>query len=128
MRTLTTRNFFDEAFDSFFSPVYKVNRIAMKTDILEKDDHFELAIDLAGFKKEELSINLDKGILTISATKQESQAEGEYLCRERISSCSRNYRVGNVAKDAIKANFTDGVLYVNIPKEQEKLDTQISIS
>ena len=62
MRTLTTRNFFDEAFDSFFSPVYKVDKIAMKTDILEKDDHFELAIDLAGFKKEELSINLDKGI------------------------------------------------------------------
>ncbi len=128
MRNYLTKNtFFDSAFDSLFEPVYKVNKVAMRTDIIEKENEFELKVDLAGYKKEDISLNYENGNLTISAKMQESECDGKYLCRERSSSVSRTFYVGDVNKEKVKASYSNGVLSVIIPKEKEEKSTSISI-
>lgn len=125
MRSLMTKSLFNP-WEDFFAPTFTKN--VMQSDIIEKEKEYELKIDLAGYTKEEISLELKNQILTISAQKQDKQEEGTYLTRERISSCSRSYKVGNVAKDSIKASYENGVLSIIIPKEQEALDTKILIS
>lgn len=128
MRTLMTKNFFDNPFDFFFTPSYSVEKGVMSTDIKETEKDFVLSINLAGFKKEEISLDLEKDILTISAKKEENETKGEFIRREMATSCQRSYRIGSIKKDSILASFVDGILTITIPKEQEKPDTKISIS
>ena len=64
MRLLTRNNFFDDAFESLFAPISTSNT-TMKTDIIESDKDYTLEIDMAGYKKEDISINFEKGYLTI---------------------------------------------------------------
>ena len=113
---------FDDVFaDPFFSE--KENRI-MRTDLKEKDGKYYLEIDIPGFDKEDIKIELQDGYLTISAEKDDEKEEKhvKYLKRERFSGmCSRSYYVGdNVKEEDIKANFKNGILTVEFPKEQEK--------
>ena len=98
----------------------------MKTDVREKKDGYEVDIDLPGFKKEQIRIELKEGYLTISAEKgldkDEDDKEGRYIRRERFSgSCSRTFYVGeNVEQSDIKAGFKHGILKLTIPKKEEK--------
>ena len=113
---------FDDVFaDPFFSE--KENRI-MRTDLKEKEGKYYLEIDIPGFDKEDIKIELQDGYLTISAEKDDEKEEKHviYLKRERFSGmCSRSYYVGdNVKEEDIKANFKNGILTVEFPKEQEK--------
>ena len=113
---------FDDVFaDPFFSE--KENRI-MRTDLKEKEGKYYLEIDIPGFDKEDIKIELQDGYLTISAEKDDEKEEKhvKYLKRERFSGmCSRSYYVGdNVKEEDIKANFKNGILTVEFPKEQEK--------
>mgnify|MGYP001623734101 FL=1 len=113
---------FDDVFaDPFFSE--KENRI-MRTDLKEKEGKYYLEIDIPGFDKEDIKIELQDGYLTISAEKDDEKEEkhAKYLKRERFSGmCSRSYYVGdNVKEEDIKANFKNGILTVEFPKEQEK--------
>lgn len=117
----------DEVFDSFFQPaVYdKFSCSGMKTDIKEFDDRFELDVEIPGFAKEDISLDLKNGYLTITANKQEKEEdkkEGRYLRRERSYSCNRTYYVGDVKQDTIKAKYDDGILKVLVPKEDEKIE------
>ena len=113
---------FDDVFaDPFFSE--KENRI-MRTDLKEKDGKYYLEIDIPGFDKEDIKIELQDGYLTISAEKDDEKEDkhAKYLKRERFSGmCSRSYYVGdNVKEEDIKANFKNGILTVEFPKETEK--------
>ncbi len=98
----------------------------MKTDIKEKDDSFELEIDLPGYKKEDVKAELKDGYMTISAeTKKENEEkkeDGKYLRRERYyGSCSRSFYVGeDVTENDIKAKFENGILHVCVPKVEAK--------
>ena len=98
----------------------------MKTDVREKKDGYEVDIDLPGFKKEQIRIELNEGYLTISAEKgldkDEDDKEGRYIRRERFSgSCSRTFYVGeNVEQSDIRASFKHGILKLTIPKKEEK--------
>ena len=98
----------------------------MKTDVKEKDGNYEVAIDLPGFKKDEITAELKDGYLTISAAKgldkDEKDKEGKYIRRERYSgSCQRSFYVGkDVTEDDIKASFEDGTLKMTIPKKEAK--------
>lgn len=99
----------------------------MKTDIKEKENGYELEIDLPGFKKEEIQISLEKGNLTISAAKNLSKDEqdketGRYIRRERYTgACSRSFYVGeDVTQDEIKAGFQHGILTLFVPKMDAK--------
>ena len=99
----------------------------MKTDVKEKDGNYEVAIDLPGFKKDEVHAALENGYLTISAEKgldkdEKEKETGRYIRRERYAgACSRSFYVGKeVHQDDIKAEFKHGILTLFVPKKEAK--------
>ena len=114
---------------SFFgkrNPLFgKRARNLMKTDVKETDNSYELEVDLPGFKKEDVKIELDKGYLTISATQSSDDGEkdkkGQYIRRERYTGeCSRSFYIGeNVEPKDVTAKFENGILQVSFPKAPE---------
>ena len=99
----------------------------MKTDIKETDAGYELEIDLPGFTKDEVSAELNNGYLTVSAAKGLDQDEqekdtGRYIRRERYAgSMSRSFYVGEGVKQSdIHAKYEDGILKLDIPKQDKK--------
>lgn len=95
----------------------------MKTDVRETDSGYEVDIDLPGFKKDEINIQLDNGYLSISAAKgldkDEQDKEGKYIRKERYAgSMSRSFYVGNaITQDDIKAKYESGILKLSVPKK-----------
>ena len=95
----------------------------MKTDVRETDSGYEVDIDLPGFKKDEINIQLDNGYLSISAAKgldkDEQDKEGKYIRKERYAgSMSRSFYVGNaITQDDIKAKYESGILILSVPKK-----------
>ncbi len=94
----------------------------MKTDIREKDDNYEVSIDLPGFRKEDITVELNDGYITISASKnldRDENKKGKMIRQERYAgSMSRSFYVGeNVQKEDIEANYRHGVLNLTIPKK-----------
>lgn len=98
----------------------------MKTDVKETDTGYELDMDLPGFKKDDLHLELNNGTLTISAEKNleknEENKEGKVLRQERYSGAmSRSFYIGDqMTEEDIKARFEDGVLHLNIPKKDAR--------
>ena len=98
----------------------------MKTDVHEHEDHYEVDIDLPGFKKEEITLELDKGYLTVSAAKgldkDEEDHKGKLIRQERYAgSMQRSFFVGeNLTEEDIKASFHHGVLSLNVPKKEKE--------
>ena len=99
----------------------------MKTDIKEHDDAYELVVDLPGFKKDQIQVELKDGYLTISAEKgldkdEKEKETGRYIRRERYAgACSRSFYVGKeVHQDDIKAEFKHGILTLFVPKKEAK--------
>ncbi|MGX8774851.1 MAG: Hsp20/alpha crystallin family protein [Bacillota bacterium] len=96
----------------------------MKTDVREHDDHYEVDIDLPGFKKEEIKLELENGNLTVSAsrnvTEEEKSEEGKVIRQERyMGAMQRNFFVGEyITEEDIKAKFEDGVLKLSVPKKE----------
>ena len=88
----------------------------MKTDVRETDSGYEVDIDLPGFKKDEIDVQLDNGYLSISAAKgldkEEKDKEGKYIRKERYAgSMSRSFYVGDaITEDDIKAKYESGIL------------------
>ena len=104
----------------------KTTKNLMKTDIREHDAGYELDIDLPGFKKDEIKVELENGYLTISATKStdndEQNKKGKYIRRERYAgTMQRSFYVGDdVTQEDIKAKFENGILRLSIPKKDAK--------
>ena len=126
-------NLFDEMMNmnDFFgdqSPLYgKHAKNLMKTDIREHESGYEVDIDLPGFKKDEINLQLDNGYLTVSAAKgldkDEQAKDGIYIRRERYAgSCSRSFYVGEgVTEEDVHAKYEDGILKLAIPKKEDKI-------
>ena len=131
--------FGENLFDDFFSdpfgmmapqgrdPLYgKHAKNLMKTDVRETEDSYELDIDLPGFKKDEVSVELKNGCLTIQAAKgldrEETDKKGKYIRQERYAgSCSRSFYVGeDVEPQDVKAKYENGVLKLFVPKAEVK--------
>lgn len=100
----------------------------MKTDVQEHDDHYEVDIDLPGFKKDELTLKLEDGYLVINAAKgldkdEKDKKSGKYIRRERYAGgMTRSFYVGeSVKQEDIHAKYEDGVLKLNLPKEDKAL-------
>lgn len=116
--------------DNFFSgknPLYgKHAKNIMKTDVRETDKGYELDVDLPGFKKDEIKVQLKGGYLTLAAAKgldkDEKDKEGNYIRRERYAgSMSRSFYVGDaVTEEDIHAKYEDGILKLSIPKKAPK--------
>ena len=98
----------------------------MKTDVRETADSYELDIDLPGFKKDEVNVELKNGYLTIQASKgldkDESDKKGKYIRQERYAgACSRSFYVGeDVEAGEVDAKFENGILQLSIPKKEHK--------
>ena len=97
----------------------------MKTDIKEKTDKYLIGIELPGYQKENIKIDIEDGYLTVHAeinSDNEEKEEGKFVRRERyVGSCSRNFYVGNEVKsEDIKASFKNGILKIEVPKKEYK--------
>ena len=127
---------FDDFFDDDFmrfpvwggrNPLYgKHAKNLMKTDVRETEDSYELDVDLPGFKKDEVNVELKNGYLTIQAAKgldkDETDKKGKYIRQERYAgSCSRSFYVGeDVEAGEVAARFENGILQLSIPKKERK--------
>ena len=136
MPSIFGENLFDDFFDDDFSmfpaltgrnPLYgKHAKNLMKTDVRETENTYELDIDLPGFKKDEISIDLKDGYLSISAAKgldrDQEDKKGKYIRQERYAgACSRNFFVGEgIEPRDVSAKFEDGILRVSLPKQVKK--------
>ena len=96
----------------------------MPTDVKETETGYELAINLPGYKKEDVKAELKDGYMTITATTKKNNdqknEEGRYIRRERyVGSCSRTFYVGEaVTEEDIHAKFEDGILTITVPKKE----------
>lgn len=128
-------NLFDDFFHDDFAmlpmwngrnPLYgKHAKNMMKTDVREMENTYELDVDLPGFKKDEINVELKDGYLTISAAKgldkDEKDKEGKYIRKERYAgACSRSFYVGDVQQKDVSAKYEDGILKVTLPKQAKK--------
>lgn len=109
------------------NPLYgKHAKNMMKTDIREHDDKYEIDIDLPGFKKDEIGVELEDGYLTITAqkslNKDEEKKQGRYIRRERYAgSMQRSFYVGDaLTQEDIKAKYEHGILKLSVPKKEAK--------
>lgn len=128
-------NVFSDMFDDMFSmPMmgsrYSAAQPMMNCDVKEYSDHYELDMDLAGFKKGDIKAELKDGYLTIKAERgthnDQKDDDGRVVRSERfMGTCQRTFYVGeHVQREDVSAAFEDGVLKLNIPKkvEQPKVD------
>ena len=128
-------NLFDDLFRDDFAmfpawsgrdPLYgKHAKHMMKTDVRETEDTYEVDMDLPGFKKDEINVDLKNGYLTVSASKgldkDEQDKNGKYIRQERYTGAmSRSFYVGDVALEDVKAKFEDGILQISLPKAEKK--------
>ena len=128
-----TNNFgmslFDDMNSMFDTPFFRNVQTApaMKTDIKEKDGLYLMTMDLPGFDKDNIKIELKDGYLTVTAEQNKEKEENEeekggYIVRERnYGSCSRSFYVGDhVTENDVKAAYKDGALHLSFPKEAPK--------
>lgn len=119
----TFNNLFDDMFDDSFFRSYNSY---MKTDIKEVDNQYVLDIEMPGFNKKDISVELNDGYLTISGNKStnndEKDTKGNIIRQERYSgSYSRGFYVGDsIKKEDIKANYDNGELKIYLPKTTTK--------
>ena len=98
----------------------------MKTDVRETDNSYELDVDLPGFKKDEINVEIADGYLTIQASKgldkDQQDKDGKYIRQERYAgSCSRSFYIGeDVPVEDISAKYEDGILRLSVPKADQK--------
>lgn len=129
---LPDEHFLDDWFDW---PFVSENRAhIMRTDIQEVGADYVLEIELPGFEKKDLDLNLENGYLTVTAkqekTNEEKDKKGRFIRQERLSgSLTRSYYVGDVKEDTIKAAYEKGILTITFPKDrpEEKNRRMIAI-
>ena len=140
--TVWSNHLMDDLFDRTFGmmpwpeerELYGKNaRNIMKTDVHELKDSYEMNVDLPGFKKENIHLDLKEGYLTVRAEKnleKEEKKEKKVIRSERyVGSMSRSFYVGEIEPESIKCKYEDGVLTLEFPKEnQPKLPQTHSIA
>ena len=140
--SIWSNNWFDDLFDRTFGmmpwpderELYGKNaRNIMKTDVHELENNYEMNVDLPGFKKEDIHVDLKEGYLTLRAEKnleKDEKKEKKVIRSERyVGSMSRSFYVGDVRPESIKCKYENGVLTLEFPKaEQPKLPETHSIT
>ena len=120
------KNEFDLLGEMFADPFFTEHESKiMKTDIKEKKDKYLICIELPGYQKENIKIDVEDGYLTVHAeinSDNEEKEEGKFVRKERyVGSCSRSFYVGNEVKsEDIKASFKNGILKIEVPKKEYK--------
>ena len=124
MMMIPRKNF--DLFDDFFEePFFRKNEnTLMKTDIRENDKNYIIDVDLPGYTKDNIKIDVTDGYLNINAkveNKNDEEEKGKFVRRERFyGECSRSFYIGeDVETDDIKASFKNGILSLEVPKVPE---------
>ena len=127
MPSIFGESLFDDWFEHMDRRLYGRNaKREMKTDVREKEDGYEIDMDLPGFKKDQVELNLENGYLTVTANKgfdkDEKDDKGRMIRQERYAgSMQRSFYVGqNMTEEDVKARFEDGVLHLNLPKKDAR--------
>ena len=130
-----SENLFDEFFDDDFmrfpawfgrNPLYgKRAKNLMKTDVRETEGAYEVDIDLPGFQKDEIHVDVKDGYLTVRAAKglerEQKGQDGKYLRQERYSgACSRSFYVGQMEPTDVTAKYEHGILRLTLPKQAQR--------
>lgn len=120
------KNEFDLLGEMFEDPFFTEHESKiMKTDIKEKKDKYLIDVELPGYEKENIKMDVEDGYLTVHAeidSNKEEKEEGKFVRRERyVGSCSRSFYVGTeIQAEDIKASFKNGMLKIEVPKKEEK--------
>lgn len=135
MPTIFRDSLFDDFMNGFTFPTFpnvekrlygKDGQNLMKTDVKEKDGNYEVDIDLAGFEKDDIQMELENGYLTVSASKgvdnDKKDEDGNYIRRERYAgSMSRTFYVGDhVTEEDVHPKYENGILSFSVPKVEAK--------
>ena len=121
-RSLSPTSWFDDFFndDFFLVPSSKGNSIPA-TNIEETDEEFILNMAIPGMNKEDINVELDNGVLTVSGEREDRAEESEknYTRKEySFSSFKRSFTIPENATETVTANYKDGVLNITIPKKE----------
>lgn len=122
--------FGDAVMDRFFDDVstgLKDYVTVPKVDIEDKGNSYEITCDMPGFKKDQVQISYENGILSLMAKKEEKVEEKDkthnYIRRERNSSIfRRQFTVKGIKENEIKAGLKDGILTITLPKQSPELE------
>jgi HSP20 family molecular chaperone IbpA len=124
--SIIPRGFYlDDIFDDDFDKMIPSNRInSMKCDVYEKDGNYNIDMDIPGFNKNDIKIECEDGLLTISAEKKidnkEEDKDKRFIRRERVfGKVSRSFTFNAIDESKINAEFKDGTLKVIIPKVEK---------
>ncbi len=132
MPSIFGERLFDDFMDDFAFPAMNCNgksaapSVAMRTDVKETENSYELDIELPGYKKEDVKAHLKDGYLTINASSstdnEEKDKDGKYIRRERyVGSVSRSFYVGeDITEQDVTAKFENGILKLTVPKTAPK--------
>lgn len=132
-RLMPNKLYLDDVFDDFMFPTVKDEFGKMKCDIYEKDGAYHLEMDVPGFDKKDVQIEIDDNdYLTITAEKNTEDTEEDekknYIRKERnYGKYQRSFYVGGVDKENIQANFENGILKISMPKIEEEKSSKKTI-
>ena len=132
-RLMPNKLYLDDVFDDFMFPTVKDEFVKMKCDIYEKDGAYHLEMDVPGFDKKDVQIEIDDNdYLTITAEKNTEDTEEDekknYIRKERnYGKYQRSFYVGGVDKENIQANFENGILKISMPKKEEEKSSKKTI-
>ena len=122
MSLLPERFYLDDFFDDF-APMPKMKNLDMKCDIYEKGGNVHIELEVPGYDKNDIKLDVENGVLTVEGytNSEKEDKEKKYFRKERISgSFRRKFTIGDVNEKDIKASFNNGILKVTFPKEQKK--------
>jgi HSP20 family protein len=112
----------DEMERNFFGNEHHSVVSAFRTDVVDTGDAYKLDAELPGFKKEDIKIDVENDVLTISVERKldEEEKKQNFVKRERFyGSYSRSFDVSGIEVDGIQAAYNDGVLTLTMPKKVE---------
>ena len=123
MMNLMPRNFYvDDIFDDMEKEMKKNNH--MKCDVIENEKDYQVEMDIPGYDKNDIKIEFQDGILTVTAEKHKENNEDnkkkKYIRRERyFGKISRSFSFSEIDEDRINAEFKNGTLILTIPKKEK---------
>ncbi len=122
MSLLPEKFYLDDFFDDLV-PMTKMTNFDMKCDVYEKGGNVHIELEVPGYDKNDIKLDVENGVLTIEGhTKSENEdKDRNYYRKERVSgSFRRKFTIGDVNEKDIDASFNNGVLKVAFPKEHKK--------
>ena len=125
MLMIPKKNNFDVFEEMFKDPFFTGERESrlMRTDIKENNDSFTIDIDMPGYEKEDIKMEIEDGYLTVHGKvnkNTEQKEDGKYVRKERYTGeCTRSFYIGeDIKEEDIKASFRNGTLSISLPKKE----------